>query len=701
MPLASTRTALLVLALAGLTVHSGCNTVRDVGATQLAPSSGTDLDAAGDGGPWEDVRVEDTASDVDRPDLDAAAPDAPDAPDASDGSDVAVDLPEDVGDLADDDPDVEIPDVSDEPDAPQDVGVDVGPDVAPDVADDPDAPPDLPGPIALYTFDNGSGATVSDRSGISPRVDLTLTGATRWVNGRDAVATVGYGSLNSADPAVKLQDRIVASGEFTVEVWTRSARTTQRGPSRIVSYSWDSSDRNFTLGQDGTDVSWRVRSESNTDNGTPGFTAGAVATDLTHLVLTQAADFSIYKDSVRVGGDSVGAIARWDPGHFLMLANERSARRPFIGELYQVAIYDRALSADEIAARFDAGPDGTGPDTRPRVSFASFTTSAVEGESVSVGLTATPAPSAPLEVEYVVDRGEDDIAGLTGTVTIGTNGLGTIDLEVIDDDSSEGPESAVLVLLSGADYTSAGTVITEIRIEDPDFLGPGDPLLWFSADAHGRVTGEPVLNWPDVTGSGPSASATGEPYYDPTGMGSEASVVFRDGGDYFDLGNGYRDWTAGVTAFVVARPTSVAADGFLFDFSTSPTDDQIGMKRDGDTCDLVYQVSDAASQNDLLTVADALCIDGGAVFSVRQAGGVEGELTETMVYVDAAAAATGLLPVPTDVLRTENFLGNGAGTADERFQGHIAEVIIYDTALSDADVAAVHDYLMAKYYPER
>jgi Concanavalin A-like lectin/glucanases superfamily len=42
----------------------------------------------------------------------------------------------------------------------------------------------------------------------------------------------------------------------------------------------------------------------------------------------------------------------WDPSHQLLLGNETTANRPWLGTLFLVALYGRSLSAAEIAAAY-------------------------------------------------------------------------------------------------------------------------------------------------------------------------------------------------------------------------------------------------------------------------------------------------------------------------------------------------------------
>jgi hypothetical protein len=77
-------------------------------------------------------------------------------------------------------------------------------------------------------------------------------------------------------------------------------------------------------------------------------------------VYTRAADgvVRIYVDGVEVANAIVaGDLDNWAGNHRLGLANELTQDQPWLGELYLVAIYNRALTPDEVSQNYDAGLD--------------------------------------------------------------------------------------------------------------------------------------------------------------------------------------------------------------------------------------------------------------------------------------------------------------------------------------------------------
>jgi hypothetical protein len=122
-------------------------------------------------------------------------------------------------------------------------------------------------------------------------------------------------------------------------------------------------DLSFTLSQTGDAYAGGVRGGGGVARSmTP---AGAVkAGVLQHVVYTSSNDSgaaNIYVDNVQLHsrGSSFFIIANAD--YPLAVGGRPQAIHPWHGEIYLVAIYDRALSLDEIGENFLAGPNPLPP----------------------------------------------------------------------------------------------------------------------------------------------------------------------------------------------------------------------------------------------------------------------------------------------------------------------------------------------------
>ncbi|HYE97746.1 MAG TPA: LamG-like jellyroll fold domain-containing protein, partial [Planctomycetota bacterium] len=109
---------------------------------------------------------------------------------------------------------------------------------------------------------------------------------------------------------------------------------------------------------------WSVRCRSTkTDaNGMPGMSSpdGSVTGRLAHLTYTRSAagQEQLYLDGSPVaGGPHEGDFRTWDESYRLLLGNELSKDRAWLGELRLVAVYARALTPAEVQRNFLARTD--------------------------------------------------------------------------------------------------------------------------------------------------------------------------------------------------------------------------------------------------------------------------------------------------------------------------------------------------------
>ena len=246
-----------------------------------------------------------------------------------------------------------------------------------------DAPPRfddrVSGALVHYELDEGTGETAHDSSGVAPALDLTIADPDRvtWIG--DGLWVRRATILASAAAATKVTDAVIASGEITIEAWLMPDNTLFGGPARVVTLSEDTGARSFTLGQQvgGLGVRegsylLRFRTDETGSNGSshtvlgtspPETGDGSVRIDRpAHVVFTRGGGvIRGYVDGVElVQQDWTGAVD-WDPTLSLALANEfpdnvgDNPDRPWLGALYMVAIYGRALSELEIAQNYAAG----------------------------------------------------------------------------------------------------------------------------------------------------------------------------------------------------------------------------------------------------------------------------------------------------------------------------------------------------------
>lgn len=231
--------------------------------------------------------------------------------------------------------------------------------------------------LALYTFEENGGTIVNDTSGIEPRLNLTVRGGATLAGG---ILTINSPAvITSTGAATKLiqQAKVKPANNhaITIEIWLKPKNISTRiepgvleaYPARILTLSGDNANCNFTLGQqDGTYIV-RLRTSANNDEARNGINNQLNARDtvktnaVSHLVYTWSAASQIarfYQDGNEVDQkrNVSGNFSSWNDNYPLVIANEAGGHpRAWMGEVHLVAIYNTALTPEEVNQNFLAG----------------------------------------------------------------------------------------------------------------------------------------------------------------------------------------------------------------------------------------------------------------------------------------------------------------------------------------------------------
>jgi hypothetical protein len=215
--------------------------------------------------------------------------------------------------------------------------------------------------LALYLFDEGQGSVVKDQSGVEPPLNLKIKDNNRvlWIKDVNAIEFIESSMVISDGNADKLFNNLKDRNEISVEAWVSPANLAQTGPARIVSISGDTLQRDFTLGQIGEDLAIRLRTTKTEQNGIPELdTQKHVLTQQpTHIITTYDGNTKklyingqLHSESQQLNGD----FSNWT-NYPLILGNELTGDRTWIGKIYLVAIYNRSLTPDEIFRNYQSG----------------------------------------------------------------------------------------------------------------------------------------------------------------------------------------------------------------------------------------------------------------------------------------------------------------------------------------------------------
>jgi PKD repeat protein len=295
------------------------------------------------------------------------------------------------------------------------------------------------GLVALYTFEEGQGATVRDLAPTTGEpLDLVLTdaAAASWVPSGLSVESGTI--LDSGATASKIINAVKATDEITVETWIAPADINQTGPARIATMSTNGSARNLTLGQAADGYEARLRTTEKSNGGLPALSspAGSASASVQHVVFVRdvAGVETIFVDGFEVSSQAVGGdFSGWDDGYRLLLANEITANKPWLGTLHLVAFYDRALSDIEIDQNHAAGPYAGAPNQLPSASFTADPTFGEAPLPVSFDASASSDPDGSIVAwDWAFGDGGSDSGELVSH-TYTAAGDHTVTLTVTDD----------------------------------------------------------------------------------------------------------------------------------------------------------------------------------------------------------------------------------------------------------------------------
>ena len=117
-----------------------------------------------------------------------------------------------------------------------------------------------------YDFRQASAGRILAQGSISSP-ELALNVPARAEASREGLRLLQPTISKTSVAAGKLTNNIVSAGAFSVELWIKPDYLVQAGPARIISLSTSVGSRNFTLGQSGTGLVFRVRNRVNGVNG--------------------------------------------------------------------------------------------------------------------------------------------------------------------------------------------------------------------------------------------------------------------------------------------------------------------------------------------------------------------------------------------------------------------------------------------------
>jgi hypothetical protein len=173
-------------------------------------------------------------------------------------------------------------------------------------------------------------------------------------------------------------------------------------------------------------------------------------------------------------------------------------------------------------------------------------------------------------------------------------------------------------------------------------------------------------------------------------IGGQPALRFDGIDDHFNLPSGFEDFTAGVSLFVVMRPT-VLQQGFkILALGNGANQDMLVLGRAGSQNGLQYFTNNEFGTVTWFNSAPVLSEDSAALFAIEHEGSTARVVHNGVVITESA------VDLPSVSSRGVNYIGQSYWR-EGYLQGDLAEIILYDRTLTDDERSSVEIYLDAKY----
>lgn len=221
--------------------------------------------------------------------------------------------------------------------------------------------------------------------------------------------------------------------------------------------------------------------------------------------------------------------------------------------------------------------------------------------------------------------------------------------------------------------------------------------LWLRADALSLSDGQSVNSWTDSSTNANHATqsnATRQPTFVANGINGRPVVRFDSGDDFFETS--YTTLPGGLTYFAVFRTTSADA--------TSAYDGNAALNIIGDSQNSVFNGFGITGGRAQFNAYDSgwRHINGGSGLNTGRAHDISVTFRPSdgliRLFVEGSLQTTTNQTYFTSFMAFDRIGGGFAfGNTGDLFDGDLAEVLIYGTALSDPDLQSIENYFAAKY----
>lgn len=252
-------------------------------------------------------------------------------------------------------------------------------------------------------------------------------------------------------------------------------------------------------------------------------------------------------------------------------------------------------------------------------------------------------------------------------------------------------KSTTIKAIAKAPFFNDSPVTTvTYEIDNSTSAIPRSGLIQWLRGSNVTTSGSNVTNWNDVSGSLNDASnGSSQPTLVSNAVNELPAVNFN-GSQFLQSPSGFSNFTSGLTAMLVAKPVSVSAGARLFDFGNGATSDNVIMSLPSST-GLTFSTYNSSTSSSVTASSGVTSGNFQLLESLYN-----GSNTANLYVNGASAASSSSMQTLQNLTRSGNYIGQD-NSGGNRFNGQIAEMLLWNRQLTAAERAAVEGYLLSKY----
>lgn len=217
----------------------------------------------------------------------------------------------------------------------------------------------------------------------------------------------------------------------------------------------------------------------------------------------------------------------------------------------------------------------------------------------------------------------------------------------------------------------------------------GGLIQWLRA-SNVTTSGSNVTTWNDVSGSLNDASnGSNQPTLVSNAVNGLPAVNFS-GSQFLQAPAGFSTFTSGLTAMLVGKPASVSAGARLFDYGNGATSDNVIMSLPSSTGLTLSTYSGSTSSS-------ATASTGVTLGNFQLLESLYNGTNSANLFVNGSSAASSTsMQTLGNLTRSGNYIAQD-NSGGNRYNGQIAEMLLWNRQLTAAERAAVEGYLLSRY----